>query len=184
MDDMAECYNRFLRGDERAFAAIVSGTRLGLSYYIFSFVHDFDAAEELTEDVFVKLYVKRPANKKKCSFKTWLYTIGRNAAIDFLRKRKRENRIPLEEIAGLSTGGNPAEERYLAEENKRALQKALLGIPPGYAEALRLKYFEGFSEKEIAHITKKSLKSTYDLVYRAKKALKEQLVKEGFTYEI
>ena len=184
MDDMTECYSLFLQGDEDAFAKIVAENRLGLSYYIFSFVHDFDAAEELTEDVFVKLYVKRPADKKKCSFKTWLYTIGRNEAIDFLRKQKRENRIPLDEIAALSTGENPAEERYLAEETKRALHKALENIPPAYAEALRLRYFEGFSEKEIAHITKKTLKSTYDLVYRAKKALKEQLIKEGFTYEI
>ena len=184
MDVMNECYDSFLKGDERAFAKIVAGNRSGLSYYIFSFVRDFDTAEELTEDVFVKLYLKRPANKKKCSFRTWLYTIGRNLAIDWLRKRKKENRVSLDEIAELSSGGDPTEERYLAEETKRALHKALEHIPPAYAEALRLKYFAGFSEKEIAHITKKSLKSTYDLVYRAKKALKEQLIKEGFTYEI
>ena len=184
MDDMTECYGRFLRGDERAFEKIVAENRLGLSYYIFSFVGDFDAAEELTEDVFVKLYIKRPADKKKCSFKTWLYTIGRNTAIDFCRKRKRESGLSLDEIAGLSAGGDPTEERYLAEETKRALHKALQSITPAYAEALRLKYFEGFSEKEIAHITKRSVKSTYDLVYRAKKTLKEHLIKEGFGYEI
>ncbi len=184
MDGMTECYDRFLHGDGRAFAQIVSEHRIGLSYYIFSFVRDFDTAEELTEDVFVKLYLKRPANKKKCSFKTWLYTIGRNTAIDWLRKRKRENRISLDEIAELSSGGDPTGERYLAEETKRALHKALESIPPAYAEALRLKYFAGFSEKEIARITKRSPKSTYDLIYRAKKSLREQLVKEGFTYEI
>lgn len=184
MDDMTECYNRFLQGDERAFEKIVVENRLGLSYYIFSFVRDFDMAEELTEDVFVKLYIKRPANKKKCSFKTWLYTIGRNMAIDAYRKRKKENRLSLDEIAEISSGGNPTEERYLAEETKEALHEALKSITPAYAEALRLMYFEGFSEKEIAHITKRSVRSTYDLIYRAKKALKEQLIREGFRYEI
>ena len=184
MDGMTECYNRFLKGDERAFARIVAQNRLGLSYYIFSFVRDFDTAEELTEDVFVKLNIKRPANKKNCSFKTWLYAIGRNTAIDCCRKRKRENRISMDEIAQLSSGENPTEERYLAEETKRALHQALQSISPAYAEALRLTYFEGFSEKEIARITGRSIKSTYDLMYRAKKTLKEQLIKEGFTYEI
>ena len=72
----------------------------------------------------------------------------------------------------------------MAEETKRALHEALKSITPAYAEALRLMYFEGFSEKEIAHITKRSVKSTYDLIYRAKKTLKEQLIKEGFRYEI
>ena len=184
MDDMTECYNRFLQGDERAFEKIVVENRLGLSYYIFTFVHDFDTAEKLTEDVFVKLYIKRPANKKKCSFKTWLYTIGRNMAIDAYRKRKKENRLSLDEIAEISSGGNPTEERYLAEETKKALHEALKRITPAYAEALRLMYFEGFSEKENAHITKRSEKSTYDLIYRAKKTLKEHLMKEGFRYEI
>ena len=182
MDGAAECYSRFLNGDNDAFSQLVAAMRLGLSYYIFSFVGDLDTAEELTEDVFVKLYLKRPANRKNCSFKTWLYTIGRNAAIDHFRRRK--NRVSLEEIAETSSGENPVEERYFAEEAKKALQKALRGIPPAYAEALRLMYFEGFSEKEIAHITKRSVKSTYDLIYRAKKSLKKQLLEEGFTYEI
>ena len=104
---MTECYNRFLQGDERAFEKIVVENRLGLSYYIFSFVRDFDMAEELTEDVFIKLYIKRPANKKKCSFKTWLYTIGRNMAIDAYRKRKKENRLSLDEIAAIEGVSKP-----------------------------------------------------------------------------
>ena len=85
---------------------------------------------------------------------------------------------------GFSSGENPPEARYLAEETKRTLHQALGRIPPAYAEALRLAYFEGFTEKEISHIMKRSMKSTYDLLYRARKALKEQLIKEGFTYEI
>ena len=184
MDDMTECYDCFLRGDERAFERIVAENRLGLSYYIFSIVRNYDTAEELTEDVFVKLYIKRPANKKKCSFKTWLYTIGRNMAIDCYRKQRKEPRLSLDEVPELSSGGNPTEERYLAEETKKTLQEALKSITPAYAEALRLMYFEGFSEKEIAYITKRSTRSTYDLLYRARKALKEQLIKEGFRYEI
>lgn len=184
MDGMTECYDRFLRGDLNAFSQIVAENRRGLSYYIFSFVGDFDTAEELTEDVFVKLYLKRPANKKNCSFKTWLYTIGRNMAMDRFRKLRKQNRLSLEEISRLSSGENQTEALYFAEEAKKALHGALKKISPAYAEALRLMYFEGFSEKEIAHITQRSLKSTYDRIYRAKRSLKEELIKEGFTYEI
>lgn len=184
MDGMADCYERFLHGDAQAFARIVTENRAGLSRYLFSFVRDMELAEELTEDVFVKLWLKRPADRKRCSFKTWLYTIGRNMAIDRVRKQNRERSVPLDEIAEVSTGGNPPLERYEAEETKRALETALQSIPPAYAEALRLMYYEGFTEKEIAHILKKSVKSTYNVIYRAKKSLREELLKEGFRYEI
>ncbi|MBQ7639322.1 MAG: RNA polymerase sigma factor [Clostridia bacterium] len=138
----------------------------------------------MKEDVFVKLYLKRPKDRKNCSFKTWLYTIARNMALDYLRKTKREALLSADVSEDSHRQEDLLEEKYIAEETKRALEKALKSINPDYAAALRLTFYEGFSSEETAHILKKSVKSTYDLIYRAKKSLKEQLIKDGFTYEI
>ena len=105
-------------------------------------------------------------------------------ALDYLRKTKREALLSADVSEDSHRQEDLLEEKYIAEETKRALEKALKSINPDYAAALRLTFYEGFSSEETAHILKKSVKSTYDLIYRAKKSLKEQLIKDGFTYEI
>ena len=59
--------------------------------HINSYVNDIYLAEDLMQETFFKIAVKKPKLKYKSSFKTWLYTIGRNIAIDYLRKHARKN---------------------------------------------------------------------------------------------
>lgn len=89
MDNGASSYRRFLEGDEDGFIEIVRDYKDGLMLYINSFTNNIHIAEELTEETFVKLALKKPRDSKKSSFKTWLYTIGRNTAIDYLRKNSK-----------------------------------------------------------------------------------------------
>ncbi|MBP9989027.1 MAG: sigma-70 family RNA polymerase sigma factor, partial [Ruminococcus sp.] len=96
MDNGASSYRRFLEGDSNGFVEIVRDYKDGLILYINSFVNNYYVAEELTEDVFVKLGIKKPRFSEKASFKTWLYTIGRNLAIDYLRKQSKRKTISLE----------------------------------------------------------------------------------------
>ena len=96
MDHGAENYARFLSGDEDGFVAIVKAYKDGLLLYINSYVHDIYAAEELTEDTFVKLGIKKPKYKGQAAFKTWLYAIARNLAIDYLRKHAKHREQSLE----------------------------------------------------------------------------------------
>ena len=65
----------------------------GLIFYLNSIVGNIHTAEELAEDTFVLLGTKKPRDKGIGSFKTWLYTIGRNIAIDSLRHKRRENEL-------------------------------------------------------------------------------------------
>ena len=93
MDHGAASYRRFLDGDDEGFVEIVRVYNDGLILYLNSFVNNISVADELAEDAFVKLGVKKPRYTGKSSFKTWLYAIGRNVAIDYIRKNAKKRSI-------------------------------------------------------------------------------------------
>ena len=183
MDNGASSYRRFLDGDETALTEIVSQYRPGLQNYIYSVVNDYAAAEDLTEDTFVKLLLKRPKNKGSATFKTWLYTIGRNLAIDYLRKNSKARYVPLDEIYDLEGEYQKIAETDYNEDVKIAISEALENINPDYKNIIILFYFENFTIEEISKIIKKSKRSTSVILHRARKAIKKQLEREYFNYE-
>ena len=181
MDNGASSYRRFLDGDENGLVEIIRDYKDGLIFYLNSFTNNLTAAEELAEDVFVRLGTKKPRDKGKSSFKTWLYTIGRNMAIDKMRK-KTIDFVPYEELSG-AAADDDVERAYLREEQKITVHCAMKKLRSEYQQALWLVYFEGFSLKDTAMIMKKSTHAAETLVYRARNALKTELSKEGFCYE-
>ena len=140
-----------------------------------------ERAEELAEDTFVLLGTKKPKDKGSSSFKTWLYTIGRNLAIDHIRKQKRRREIPLDEAVYISDP--ELEQSFINEERKIILHSAMNKLKSDYRQVLWLIYFEGMSNKEAAAVMKKSVHNIETLVSRARKTLKKQLETEGFDYE-
>ena len=103
MDNGASSYRRFRdNGDESGLVEIIRDYKDGLILYLTSIVGNVQTAEELAEDTFVLLGTKKPRDKGKGSFKTWLYTIGRNVAIDHLRKHSKHIEVSIENQAELS----------------------------------------------------------------------------------
>ena len=183
MDNGASSYRRFLQGDESGFVEIVRDYKDGLILYLNGFTNDIHTAEDLAEDTFVKLGLKKPKDKGGSSFKTWLYTMGRNLAVDYLRKQKNSKQISLDTLGEISFEEELLESSYLKKEQKINLHKAIKGLKPEYSSVIYLTYFEGFSNKETAKIMKKSLHNIETLLFRARKSLKAQLNKEDFGYE-
>lgn len=185
MDKGTEYYRRFREeGDEEGLALIIREYRDGLIFYLNSFTGNIRTAEELAEDTFVLLGTKKPRDKGKGAFKTWLYTIGRNLAIDHLRRDRRLfGALSVEEAEVLCSEEDDLEKSFFQQEQMILLHKVLRKLKPEHRQILWLIYFEGFSAKEAAVILKRSTHSVESLTYRAKKALKAQLETEGFHYE-
>ena len=183
MDNGASSYRRFLDGDDSGFVEIVRDYKDGLILYLNSFVNNIYTAEELAEETFVKLGIKKPKYKQKASFRTWLYTIGRNVTIDYIRKNTRCNKVSIDDCAEIADDEVNLEKSYIRQEEKILLHKAMRKLKSEYRQVLWLIYFEGFSSKETAKIMKKSVHSIETLTYRAKLSLKSILDKEGFIYE-
>ena len=184
MDNGASSYRRFRDdGDPEGLAEIIRDYKDGLIFYLCSIVGNIHTAEDLAEDTFVLLGTKKPKDKGKGKFRTWLYTIGRNLAIDYLRKSKKHPEVSVDEAPELADEENSLEEAYIREEQKIAIHRGMRRLSPGYRQILWLIYFEGFSNREAAAVMKKSVHSTETMVSRARKALRKQLEMEGFEYE-
>ena len=82
MDDGANSYRRFLDGDDNGISEIVVKYKDGLILYLNGYVSNIFIAEELAEDTFFRLITKKPRFSAKSSFKSFLYAIGRNVAVD------------------------------------------------------------------------------------------------------
>ena len=184
MDNGASSYRRFRdNGDERGLDAIIMEYKDGLMLYLTRIVGNIQTAEELTEDTFVLLGTKKPKFKGKSSFKTWLYAIGRNLALDRMRKEKRHPQISVDELPDLMSEEDAVETAYLKKERQITVHRAMRKLKPEHQQVLELIYFENMSSREAAEIMKKSVRSIESMLYRAKKALRSQLETEGYDDE-
>ena len=182
MDDGESSYRRFLAGDNEGLREIIHLYRPGLILYINSFVQNVHTAEELTEDTFWELMRKRPVFSGRSSFKTWLYSVGRNITMKYIRKHSKISIVPLEMQENLSDEEN-LECDYIRSEDKRILHRALHSLKSEYRQVLYLTSLEGFSNSEAAVIMKKTDRQIKSMIYNAKKSLKAELERSGFKYE-
>ena len=183
MDNGASSYRRFLDGDDKGLSEIVRDYRDGLILYLNGIVNNISTAEELMEETFFKIITKKPKFNAKYSFKTWLYTIGRNVAIDYLRHNAKQSDTAFDDLENYIRDEYDLEKLYIIEERKITIHRALRKLNTEYRQVLWLLYFDGLSNVEAAIVMKKSSRQMKNLVYRAKSALKSELDKEGFVYE-
>ena len=182
MGNDADRYRRFLDGDDNGLIEIIDEYHEGMSLYLNSIVNDMNLAEDIMQDTFVKLAIKKPAFKGKCSFKTWLFTIARNCAIDHLRKAQQKTALSLDEQMQIPDVTN-TEMEFLKGEQNVELYKAMKRLNPDYYQVLYLMYFEDLDTSDIAKIMHKAKRQVSDLIFRARKSLKNELERKGFIYE-
>ena len=183
MDNGASSYRRYLDGDDTGITEIIRDYKDGLTLYINGYVDNIFTAEDLMEDTFFKLAVKKPRFSGKSSFKTWLYAIARHVALDYLRKNSKVVNTSIDDLTNYIAEESNVEREYLIKEQKIALHRTIRELKAEYFQVLYLVYFENFTNEEIAKIMKKNKRQIENLIYRAKTALKSELEKEGFEYE-
>lgn len=182
MKSNVESYIKYLNGNDEGLVEIIRDYKDGLILYLNRFVKNFSIAEDLTQDVFVKLAIKKPNFKEESSFKTWIYKIATNKALDYIKKNKISSFQSIDECSDIQSGEN-VERSFLIEERKIVLHKALNSLNDAYYSVLYLSYFENLSNSEIARIMKKNTRQIENLMYRAKLSLKDELLEMGFEYE-
>lgn len=143
-------------GPRPLFEDLYRGSRDDLYSYVAGLLRDRAAAEDVTALAFERAFRKWDKfDPRRGSARGWLFGIARNAALDELRKRKRE--VPAIEPGGLEAPGSvadaPVEERVVALEQRAELFDALGTLSPADREMVALKFFAGLSNTEIAEAT-------------------------------
>lgn len=181
MEKGSSYYHNYLSGDDDSITDLIREYKDGLILYINGFTHNICVAEDLMEDTFVKIVTKKPPFHGNSSFKTWLYAIARNVTIDWIRKNRKIQSIPEDELKCMSE--NSVEQSYIKEEGRIQIHKALWKLKEDYRQVLYLVYFENFSNAQVAIVMKKSKRQIENLLYRAKQLLKLELEREGVSFE-
>ncbi|HAB59515.1 MAG TPA: RNA polymerase subunit sigma-24 [Lachnospiraceae bacterium] len=155
-----------------------------LIYFLNRYLQDLNIAEDIAQDAFVDVYVYKERYNGKTSFKTYLFTIGRNKAIDYIRKNKQmQYAVNIEEQTEISSDEDELIDYIIQQENKGLIAHTLERMKEEYARVLILIDFEDFSYKEAADVLGKTTSQVKVLVHRARKSLRKMLEEEGFTYE-
>ncbi|NLW55123.1 MAG: RNA polymerase sigma factor [Firmicutes bacterium] len=164
------------QGEAEAFRQLVELNWSKVYNLLLGMIHDQLAAQELTQEVFVKAWKKLPTFRGDSTFWTWIYRIAYHAALDELRKKKREAGIlfvseNLHEL--IQEPANEPLEVVVQKEQVRDLLKALRFLSFSQRIALILYYFQGFSYQEIAAFTRRPLGTIRADLHRGKEKLRE-----------
>jgi RNA polymerase sigma-70 factor, ECF subfamily len=182
--DINKTVKEILSGDEEAFAEIVKIYLKPIYNFVHRLVGDRDTADDLTQETFVKAWKNLKRFDQKRNFKTWLFTIAKNTAFDWLKKKKEIPFSTFMDEEGESWLENVPDENILPDEIlersdlAEELDEILQKLPPHYRAILLLHYKEDFSLHEIAEILGEPYNTIKSRHQRGLLKLKEALIGE------
>jgi RNA polymerase sigma-70 factor (ECF subfamily) len=176
---------RVKTGDESAFAYLVQKYRRPMVGFMYRMCHNPSTAEELAQEVFLRVYRSRTSYEPSAKFTTWLYRIATNLAVNYARDTRHErpeNTVRLDE-PDQETGNTPdladdslsAEEQILKRERLAAIRGVVNALPERQRIAVIMHKYQQMDYRQIAGVLKLSESATKSLLYRAYETLREQL---------
>ncbi len=174
-------YEQFLKGDTLAFEQLVLKHKDNLIYFLQRYVKDIYQCEDIAQDVFAYIFVFKEKYNFKASFKTFLFTIGRNKAVDYIRKNNRL--VCLDETGEQQSEDEDLLQKVIRDETTQLVHVVLKKLKSEYQIAICLVDFEEMSYQDAATVMGKTVAQFKILLFRARKALKISLGKEGYTHE-
>jgi RNA polymerase sigma-70 factor, ECF subfamily len=145
-------------------------------------IQDYQQAEDLTQETFVKAYRNYDSFKRKSSPKTWLFSIAHNLTIDYLRKRRPMTLLKEMLLLNRESVKLP-DELVVMKESSKELYHSLSSLKDSYREVIILRKIKGFSIEETAVILNWSESKVKATLHRALPALEKQFEKEGYLNE-
>jgi RNA polymerase sigma-70 factor (ECF subfamily) len=164
---------RFKGGDRGAFETLFRRYTPRLVSFLARMVPEHARAEELAQEVFVRIYKARDRYEPKARFSTWLFGIASNLALNELARAHRRREHPWDEPAMVAVPDSepPADESLAAQRTAEQLDRALARIPERQRAALLLRVDEGLSYVEIAEALGVSKANVKSLIHRARERL-------------
>jgi RNA polymerase sigma-70 factor, ECF subfamily len=168
------------RGDERAFTLIVRAYETPVYNYVLRLVGDRALAEDLTQEVFLRVFQGLPKFSLRSKFTTWLFQVTKNRVLDELRASERRPRlsVALDDIPPLEVVDAPLENL----EAMDAVWRSVGNLTPDLKMALLLRDVVGLSYTEIADSLEITLATVKWRIYKAREEVQLALAREGITF--
>ena len=184
MED-AEVMLRLSADDMAAFDFLLAKYRRPIIHFMYRMVHNEAVAEELAQEVFLRVYRSRQTYRAEARFSTWLYRIATNLGVNHARDTRHEraaSTIYLDEpdsesgstpdVADMTPG---AEANILRRERMAAIREHVMALPERQRMAVLMHKYEGMDYKQIGDVLKLSESATKSLLFRAYQTLREKL---------
>ncbi len=182
---------QFQKGNEVAFRFIVDRHKQRVLNLVFRFLGGYSEAEDIAQDVFVKVYLARKNYKVTARFTTWLYVICKNTCLQALKKignnkSLNESKTGMEkevlnDLPDLK-GVNPSE-KVIDDERANYVREAIMKLPESQRMVILLRRYDHLNYEEIAEIMNCSIQAVKSLLFRGRVSLKDHL-KEYITEAI
>jgi RNA polymerase sigma-70 factor (ECF subfamily) len=176
---------RVAAGDEAAFNYLVQKYHRAMIHFLFRMVRNQAVAEEMAQEVFLRVYRSRESYRAEAKFTTWLYRIATNLAVNHARDTKHERAAqtiyldaPDEE-----TGTTPdvaddeisVEQRMMRDERMAAIRTHVMALPERQRMAVLMHKYQGMDYRQIGEVLKLSESATKSLLFRAYQTLRDKL---------
>jgi RNA polymerase sigma-70 factor (ECF subfamily) len=176
---------RAAAGDESAFNYLAERYHRPIIHFLFRMVRNQAVAEELAQEVFLRVYRSRESYRAEAKFTTWLYRIATNLAVNYARDTRRERAVQTVylDAPNEETGTRPdvaddelsVEQSLLREERMKAIRMHVMALPERQRLAVVMHKYQGLDYREIGDVLKLSESATKSLLFRAYQTLRGKL---------
>jgi RNA polymerase sigma-70 factor (ECF subfamily) len=181
----ADVMLRVAAGEEAGYDLLLAKYRRPIVHYMFRMVHNQAVAEELAQEVFLRVYRSRQTYRAEARFSTWLYRIATNLGVNYARDNKQQRAaatLYLDEpdpetgtTPDISDGMPTAEQQMLRSERMNAIRAHVMALPERQRNAVLMHKYQEMDYKQIGEVLKLSESATKSLLFRAYQTLRERL---------
>ena len=176
---------RVAAGDESSFNYLVEKYHRPMIHFLYRMVHNQSIAEELAQEVFLRVYRARDSYRAEARFTTWLYRIATNLAVNHARDTRHERTVqtvyldaPDEETGttpDLADDEPTVEQSLLRRERMEAIRSHVMALPERQRMAVLMHKYQGMDYRQIGEVLKLSESATKSLLFRAYQTLRDKL---------
>ena len=174
-------------GREDGFEELVRRYQRPIAAYVYRMTGDYEAALDLTQEVFIKVYNSLLRYRPEFKFSTWIYKIAHNSAIDHLRRVGWREQSLVTEFEGverelsLESRRLSPEQEYAGKERRKEIEHVVRALPAAYRELILLRHSHDMSYDEIAEVTGLPLGTVKNRLFRAREAMRQEFIERGIT---
>ena len=166
-----EILNKFRDEKTRneAFNLLLKKYQQKIYWHVRRMVIDHDDADDLVQDVFIKVWKNLPGFRNDAQLYTWMYRIATNECITFLNKKKQKNNISLDDVDYELADKLSSSDQYTGDQIQKKLQQAILTLPDKQRLVFNMKYFDDMKYEEISDVLGTSvgaLKASFHLAVK------------------